>query len=63
MPHVAPGNVAVIHGITVTLSIVSFNCLTAVIFQKISLMQCYYHMLVLKTVTNCEWFLIRMCNN
>ena len=34
MPHVAPGNVAVIHGITVTLLIVSFNCLTAVIFQK-----------------------------
>ena len=34
MPCVARGNVAVIYGITVTLLIVSFNCLTGVIFQK-----------------------------
>ena len=58
MPCVARGNVVVIHGITVI-----FNCLTGVIFQKIILTKGYYHILVLKIVTNCEWFLILKCNN
>ena len=63
MPCVARGNVVVIHGITVTLLIVIFNCLTGVIFQKIILTKGSYHILVLKIVTNCEWFLILKCNN